>query len=252
MKPIKGLVRSIVANKKTPLVLTIASCTGVIVTAVLAAKAAPKAHRILNEMKIEQGTSELKVLDVFKATWKLYAPAVGFGVLTIASIVTMNRVSERNIAVLTTGASLATTTLKEYQRHVLAEVGSERESKIRDKMAKDTLAKAGPPQDILLVAPDEVIFLDSTSGRTFKHTVEGIRKIENDLNHELLNSMFLSLNNVYDALGLEPTEIGEILGFNVDHMVDFHFSAQLTPDKKPVVVLGYINQPVPNYYQSFV
>jgi len=255
MEPVKKYIGPLLSHKNTPVVLVVTSCAGVIVTAVMAHNAALKADAILAPYRAELCEDErLPFKQVVRHTWKAYAPAVGVGVITLASIITMNRVSERNAAIITAGATLATTTLKEYQRHILDEIGSEKESKIRNRMAKETLGKSALPDasyDLLIAGGDQIICLDSFSGRYFKSTVEDIRKIENDLNHELLSTMYMSLNTLYFALGLESIDVGEILGFNTDNMISFHYSPQLNPQKKPVLVIGHINPPVPNFYNNY-
>lgn len=250
MNQIKQFITEVAGHEKTPLVLTIISCTGVVVTAIMTARAAPKAAHILAELRADPLESDpLPFLHKVKHTWKIYVPAASLGLATMASIITMNRVSDRNVAILTAGATLATNTLKDYQQHILEEIGAEKESKVRDRMARNALAKVPVPESELgfVYTDGEVLFFDALSGRYFKHNLEKVRGVENDFNHELLNSMSMSLNDLYDALGLESIEVGEMLGFNTDNMLDFHFSAQLSPDKKPAVVLGHINMPVPNY-----
>jgi hypothetical protein len=192
----------------------------------------------------------ISIWDGFKATWQVYIPAASVGVATMATIVTMNRVADRNMAILTAGATLATNTLKEYQSHILEEIGGERESKVRDRIAKDRIAKSILPESEVgfIYTDGNVLFFDSLSGRYFEHNAEKVRRIENDFNRDLITHGSAALNELYDALGLEPIALGDFLGFNTDNMLDFHFSAQLTPDtKKPAVVLDHMNMPLPDY-----
>lgn len=252
MKQINRVITDLVTHEKTPLVLTIVSCTGVVATAVMVARAAPKASRVLAEVKAERMQDKLPPQVVFKHTWKIYAPAVSVGLITVGSIITMNRVNARNAAILSAGAALATNALKDYQQHVLEEIGAEKESKIRDRMAKDTLASSSTVDEdldlFLLSGEGQVVCYDSLSGRYFTHNANDIRKVENDLNREIISNMSISLNDLYSALGIEEVEVGEILGFNIDNMIDFHFSAQLSPKKRPILVLSHINMPVPNFH----
>ena len=254
MNQFQEVAGKIIINDKTPILLTIVSCTGVIATAVLAARAAPKASRIIEALRNDEyydgaNYDKIPTMEIVKHTWRVYIPAVSVGLATIGTIITMNQIADRNAALLTAGATLASTTLKNYQEHVVHEIGAEKESRIRDKIAKNSLAESNLPEaDMGFVYTDgDVMCYDSLSGRYFKHNIEKIRAVENDLNHELLSEMTLPLNALYDALGLESIEIGEILGFNIDNMIDIHYSAQLSPDKKPVLVLSFINMPAEDY-----
>ena len=252
MSDLQNAISKILSDERLPTVLTFVSCTGVVVTAVMAVRATPKAVLILDQLKNDHERQEdcrdhIPPLEVLKHTWKLYAPAVGVGVITIAAIVTMNRVSQRNAAMLSAGAALATSSLKEYQQHVFDEIGMEKESKIRDKMAKHALAEMPPPEgptaDVYVFGAGETMVLDTMSGRYFKGSVEEIRAIENDVNKMIMQHNSVTLNEVYYRLGLDPIELGEMVGFDTDNMVDFHFSGQVGPNKQPVLVLGYINIP---------
>jgi hypothetical protein len=250
MSQFKRVVSKLVTNEKTPIVLTVVACTGVIATGIMAAKAAPKASRIIADEKARRLKDKLRPFEYIKHTWKYYAPAVGVGSVTILAIITMNRVSTRNAAILTAGATLATTTLQEYQQHVLEEIGSERESKVRDKMAKSKVERSDVMQaEAILITGAECLCYDEFSGRYFKSSAEDLREIENDINRQILSEIggAVSLNEVYFAMGLDDNEVGNVCGFNIDTPLDFHFSGQLTKDRKPVLSVGFIHLPVEDY-----
>ena len=52
--------------------------------------------------------------------------------------------------------------------------------------------------------------------------------------------MYITLNDVYYALGLSNTKMGDDLAWSVeDGMIDFNFSSQLTEDGIPCLVVDY-------------
>ena len=57
----------------------------------------------------------------------------------------------------------------------------------------------------------------------------------------MLSEMYISLNEFYDAIGLEQTGIGDDLGWNInrDGLIEIEFSSQLTEDDQPCVVIDY-------------
>ena len=56
----------------------------------------------------------------------------------------------------------------------------------------------------------------------------------------MLSEMYISLNELYYELGLRCTEQGNELGFNInDGLIDIDFSAILSDDERPCVVLSY-------------
>ena len=82
---------------------------------------------------------------------------------------------------------------------------------------------------------------DSVSGRYFKSDMETIKKAENELDARLRNEMYVSLNEFYYEIGLEPLRvIGEDLGWNIDNgYLDLNFSSQIASDGTPCLVLDY-------------
>jgi hypothetical protein len=56
----------------------------------------------------------------------------------------------------------------------------------------------------------------------------------------MLSEMYISLNDFYYELGLKKTNDGDSLGWNIeDGLLDIHFSALITEDNEPCVVIDY-------------
>jgi len=258
MNKLQRLATKIATNKNTPVVLMAVACSGVVVTGIMAAKGRLRAEDILEDLRAEglgggidkRGKEKIPFKVGLRNTWKCYVPAVGAGLVTVTAIVTMNRVAAKNAAILTAGATLATTTLKEYQQHVLEEIGVDREAKIRKRISKGKVAESDLAKaESVIIAGGESLCYDTFSGQYFKCSPEEIRSIENDLNREILHgsSGAVSLNEVYLAIGAEANEIGETHGFNIDNMIEIFFDADLTKDKRPVLAISFINPPVVNF-----
>jgi hypothetical protein len=58
---------------------------------------------------------------------------------------------------------------------------------------------------------------------------------------------YLSLNDYYDELGLPHTEIGDMLGWNIDHRVNLELSTDFGPKGQPCIVVGHGTPPRHNY-----
>lgn len=76
----KGFVK-----RNSPTILTCAGAVGVVATAVLTAKAATKASKILEQAKAEKG-EKLTALEAINATLPVYLPAILSGAATITCI----------------------------------------------------------------------------------------------------------------------------------------------------------------------
>ena len=77
--------------------------------------------------------------------------------------------------------------------------------------------------------------------------MDAIKKAENELDARLRNEMYISLNEFYYEIGLEPLSvIGDDLGWNIDSgYLDLGFSSQIATDGTPCLVIEY--NPAPRY-----
>ena len=86
------------------------------------------------------------------------------------------------------------------------------------------------------------------SGRYFKSDIEKIKKAECELNRQMLDDMYVSLNDFYYEIGLDSVKLGDELGWNVDSgYIDLSFSSQLASDGTPCLVIDYSVAPRYDY-----
>jgi len=167
--------------------------------------------------------------------------------VTIGSIVTVNSINQRRTAALAGLYSLAQTSLKEYREKVIDIIGENKERKIRDEVDHDKVL-ANPTTNIIVTGSGDVLCYDSLTGRYFTSDIEKIRKIVNELNRNLLTDMFIPLNDFFYEIGLDSTELGNNLGFDIDKgLFEIKFSSQLTKEERPCLVLNY--EVYPKYSQ---
>ena len=179
-------------------------------------------------------------IDKIKVAWKCYIPAAAVGATTIGCIIGLNDAHTRKNAALAGLYSIAQTTFSQYQEKVVEILGENKERKIRDEIDKDKILNNPVGADLIFSGTGEVLCYDSITGRYFNSEIEKIRKIINELNRRLMTEMFISLNEFYYELGLEPTKLGNDLGFNIDDgLLEIKFSSQLTKEERPCLVLNY-------------
>ncbi len=256
IKVIKGLRFGL--QKHSPEILTGIGIAGMVTTAVLAVRATPKALLLLEQEKQRKNDElkaaanetdsteceeieKLKPVEAIRAAWTCYIPSAVTGVLSIACLIGASSVNARRTAALATAYSLSESALKEYQEKVIETIGEKKEQGIRDSVAKDKL-KRDPVvnKEVIITGKGETLCYDSITSRYFKCDIEKLRKVENMLNKRLLSEMYISLNEFYYEIGLNQTDIGDDLGWNIeDGLVDLEFSSQLAEDDTPCLVIGY-------------
>lgn len=240
-------------EKRTPEILTGIGIAGMITTTVLAVKATPKAILLLSDRKDELETERLPITEVVKTAWKCYIPAAVTCSVSIACLIGASSVNLKRNAALATAYKLSEAALSEYRDAVVETIGEKKARDIRDKVAEKRV-KNNPvtKSDVIVTGNGTTLCLDSISGRYFQSSMQKIESAKNKINERMLCDNYVSLNDLYDELGMECTKIGEDLGWNIfgDGLLDISFSSQLTDDGTPCLVMDYSVEPRHNYYKS--
>lgn len=233
----------------SPAILTSAAVAGVVSTAVLAAQGSFKAAEILRGNDRDQWpVNDPK--EQFAATWKCYIPAAATSVATIAFIVGAQHISSRRQAAALSLYALSETAFREYKDKVVEQLGAKKEEKVRDEIAQDRVTKTQSKTDIIIIEEGDVLCVDLMNNTYFKSNMEKLRRAMNDVNQMILSGdMYASHNDFLNRIGLESTGMGELVGWNIDNLIDLQFSSVLTPDGKAAVAFGYSKYPVRDYHK---
>lgn len=182
-------------------------------------------------------------------TWKCYIPSAVTGALSVACLIGASAVSLKRNAALATAYTISETALKDYREKAVEVVGEKKEQAIRDAIAKDKLT--GNPVDdkqIVMTGSGDTLCYDVLSGRYFRSDIEKIRKAINDLNRDMLSEQYVSLNDLYYAIGLPDIKLGNDLGWNIDKgYIEVQFGSHLAANGTPCLVLAYTVAPQYGY-----
>lgn len=230
-------------GKHSPEILTGIGIAGMITTTVMAVRATPKALDLLSEVRENTEGEDKKTVtkEIVTKVYPVYIPATLTACFSIACLIGASSVNVRRNAALATAYTLSENALKEYQNKVVETIGDKKEQSIRDAIAKDTIQKNPVTNtEVIITAKGDTICYDSHSDRYFTSDIDKLRRIENEFNKRLMNEMYISLNELYYEMGLRSTEEGDELGFNIDNgFINFNFSAQITDDDRPCIVVSY-------------
>lgn len=206
-------------DKHSPAILTGLGITGMVVSVIFSVKATPKAVASIEKKKKELGKENLTIGETIKATWKHYIPTAVTIVGSAACVLGVQSVNARRSAALAAAYSLSETALQEYQDKVKNVIGERKENDIRSGIERDKIA-ADPPraERIVIVGRGDQLFKESISGREFYSTRSAVERAELalcQLMRDRSGSMFddddgfISVNDVYVALGLKTTDESE-------------------------------------------
>lgn len=262
----KNVVASL--SKHSPEILTGFGIAGMITSTVLAVKATPKAISLIEERKEElnkehfnneinkdyslRNHKELTKLDTketIKTVWKCYIPSAITMAVSVTCLIGASSVHLKRNAVLATAYQLSETAAHEYRNKVVETIGEKKESAIRDKVNKDRIDNNPVSKnEVIITEKGNTLCYDHMSGRYFKSDIDKINKAVNEINRRINQSYYVSLNELYDELGLETTSLGEELGWNSDMgLLELQSSALLTKDNIPCLVLDFNNSPKYGY-----
>lgn len=232
---IDNVVKVIKAN--APEILTALSVAGVATTAALSAKAG---YQTADSYAHSPSTP---VKERLKASWRFYIPAAAAGAGTITCIICASKGNAARTAAAVTAYSVTEKAFSEYREKMVAELSERKEQKALDAIAQDRV-NANPPSaissEIVVIGRDEVLCCELYTGRYFRSSMETLRTAENDVNHWLVTSHYVSLGTFYDLLGLPPTDVCDKLGWdNAEDLMHLEFSAVLTPDNEPCLAFRY-------------
>ena len=231
--------------KHSPEILTGFGIAGMITTTVLAVKATPKALRLIEDARYEKG-STLTRGEKVKAAWKCYIPAAITCVASTSCLIGASSVHLKRNAALATAYKLSESALTEYHSKVVETIGEKKERTVREKVAKEQIEQNPVNKnEVFITSKGDTLFMEPLSKRYFKSDFELIRRAINDLNERMLHDIsgYVSVNDFYDEIGLERTETGDMLGWNVNEIIKIDRYPIMTNEGQPCIVLDYITRP---------
>ena len=206
-------------KKNASTILTCVGAAGVVVSAVLAVRETPKAMSLIDDAMEEKGES-LTTWEKVKVAGPVYLPSVAVGAATIACIFGANILNQRQQASLMGAYALLDSSYKEYKKKVEELYGEEAGVQIRSEIAKD---KYTGDED--LVENDNTQqFFDFYSGRYFNSTKDRVLMALYETNRRLTCDYVVSLNELYELLGLPTKPEYDNLGWSCGVLDEMYWS----------------------------
>lgn len=199
-------------------ILTVLGGAGVVATAVTAVKATPKAIKLI-EVYEEQKGEDLTTLEKVRVAGPHYIPAILIGAGTIACMFGANVLNKRNQASLMSAYALIDNSYKEYKKKVGELYGEETHKEVISSIAKDKYT------DDIRVDDNKMLFYDEFLHRYFESTLEDVIKAEYNTNRQLQCNGVVYLNEYYEFLGVEPSQVGTYLGWS-SGILESHYCAE--------------------------
>lgn len=255
-------------RKYSPVALSCVASIGVIVTAVVAVKATPKALVLIHtDSKKNHGGDPYAYTkkEAVLSAWKCYIPAVAFGASTIACIMGANALNRRQQAALTSAYALVQNSYKEYKDKLKELYGEEAHNAIVNSIVAEKC------NEISISSPSFIsnssldfgegmepeitrTFYDSFSQRYFESTIEKVIQAEYHLNRNFMFAGVIPLNDFYEFLGLERTDFGDKVGWssvNGDiYWIDFNHHRLTLEDGMEIYIIDMVFEPTADWMED--
>ena len=248
-------------GKHSPEILTGIGVAGMITSTVLAVKATPRALELINAERMAREEAagiisgetvlvpDLTKLEMVKIAWKPYIPSVILAVASMSCIIGASAVNAKRNAALATAYAISERTLIRYRDKVIDTIGEKKEKEIRENVAQDKVTENKKvDSQIIITSKGNTLCMDAMTNRYFKSDLDQIRKVVNELNRKMLHEHYISLNDLYYELNLDPIKNGSLLGWNLDNgLIEVEFSTCLAENDEPCVVIDYTVAPRYDY-----
>jgi hypothetical protein len=266
-------------KKNGPSIMTYVGVGGFVATVGLAIRAttkmdevAPKLRQQVEEVKLtalDEGTAKKEYsenlarvyFDIAKQAAKIYGPTFATGTVSILLVLGGHGMMVKRQAQMAALYTAVDASYKAYRARVREELGAEKELDLyrRPPMrAVDEIGEDGEPvegSDTTMIDPDGVNaspyarFFDESSvnwRKTPEYNFMFLKSQEKWANDRLTAVGYLFLNEVYEALGLERSQTGQIVGWlkkktgDNDGFVSFGIE-NIHDDNSRAFVNGYEN-----------
>ena len=206
-------------SEHSPEILTGLGIAGMFSAIIFAVQATPKAEKAIKKKKEDLNKEKLTIPEVIEASWKYYIPTVASFAVGAACVIGSDTITKKRAAALTAAYSITETALGEYKDKVREVIGETKEDRVYDKISEEQVKKDPPrSNEIVFVTKDGILFREPVTKRYFQSTSDNVRHAEIELNRDLLNSGFISMNDVFYMLGLEMTDdIMDDIGWDANH-----------------------------------
>lgn len=214
-------------------------------------KASFNASRKIDDYKKSKQIEKITPKETFKLVWKDYLPVVISTAVSVPCIIFGNRVSNKRYAALAAAYTISETALQEYQETARAIVGDKKAKQIQETVeAKKVEETYKGVNQVILTGNGDSLFFEPLSGRYFTSNWNSISKAANELNAEALGSFGgqITLNDWFCRIGLEETDIGYSMGWDLNgdptNLISIELSSHLTKDNIPCGSISYRKRPI--------
>lgn len=207
-----------------------------------------------NDTPVNKDDIEIPAKEVVKATWKYYIPAVVAAGLGAFCNVSSTREGLKRTAAMAAAYQLSESALSEWKKASQEVIGDKKQEEIRQKVMRNRMEQIldedGHVQSVYDTRDGSTLCFDYWGGRFFYSDIDYIKSQINRVNETLLKESmsydaFVSLNDVYRAIGLPDMGAGEdrVWRINKEGLIELKPYSILVDGDRPCWVLAFAKAP---------
>ena len=234
-------------TKHAPAIFTGLGIAGMGATMYTVYKLAPKMNEKLAENPNATTWEKTKtVASVYWPSMLSFASSAGL-------ILWSNRIQSKRVVAWASTAAFAQKELMNFQEAAVEKIGKDTVQEIRERVAERKAEETPTPQQDQVITMgylNKQLYVDEISGRKFFSNDQLLFNAQNELNGQMLRGMdSASVNQWWNAIGLESTSIGDQLGWSVSNgsgrLIDIDTSFRGTDKETGMkyILLAYNNPP---------
>lgn len=208
-------------RRNSPKILTLLAAIGTASTAFATARATPKALLLIQEAEAQKG-EDLTALEKVKVATTPYIPVILLGSATVMCIFGAQMLNRRAQSSMASAYALLDQSFKDYRRKLKEIYGDEADKKVIEALAVEKSQTVYINASYLEGSCDlsleensskSVLWYDEYSKRFFTASLEQVLMAEYHLNRNYILRGEAVVNELYEFLGLEPTDWGAEAGW---------------------------------------
>ena len=237
-------------KRHAPTILTALGVAGVAATTYLAHQAG---YKSADEIRTrEDGLREIITPKAkLELVWRNYIPATSMGLATVACIIASNTISIKRQGALIGAYALSERALTAYRTHAEENLSPEVTKKIGEKNAQAAIEEHPLDDGLVDIPMNKDIFLDKFTGQYFGSDLDTVKSAMTEVNRKSIEEGYASMNYWFSLIGGRRTDIGEIMGWTEDRMLDIDIFPLKTKDGRDCMVIDYRRQPIMEYHRVY-
>lgn len=242
-------------KKRSPELLIGMGIGGMIAAIVTGIRAADEMNKDIEKVKEETKDMPKKERqkEVVKTVVKHQWPTAVIFLMSLLAIVSADNIHYKRNAAMAVMVQASEVATQEY-RNVVREVAGEEKAKEVQRVYEERMREEPHhevPTNIHIITGDEYWIYDEFTNTMFKSNTITVDAAINECNRRIFDEMYISLNELYEEVGIKDSKINSAVGWNNNTgLIKIAWSAKII-EGKPVAVMSYINPPKEGFRESW-